>query len=199
MRVIYNKRVGVAAFGRQAFAALLCLSLFVWSTTPAATHAPTVFETIQDHLAMAADHGHSQGFQEDLYWAMHGHSHDVADHYHSQALLALGNLGAYRNWFGFQPNTKAATLIFGLFHGTGLASKIIEYDISQDGLLWNLLAFNLGVELGQILALFAILVVMGYWRRSARFMGQAVVANVIMVGLGIWLTIIQINGFLAVA
>ena len=190
---------GVAAFGRQAFAALLCLSLFVWSTTPAATHAPTVFETIQDHLAMAADHGHSQGFQEDLYWAMHGHSHDVADHYHSQALLALGNLGAYRNWFGFQPNTKAATLIFGLFHGTGLASKIIEYDISQDGLLWNLLAFNLGVELGQILALFAILVVMGYWRRSARFMGQAVVANVIMVALGIWLTIIQINGFLAAA
>ena len=82
---------GVAAFGRQAFAALLCLSLFVWSTTPAATHAPTVFETIQDHLAMAADHGHSHGFQEDLYWAMHGHSHDVADHDHSQALLALGN------------------------------------------------------------------------------------------------------------
>ena len=112
---------------------------------------------------------------------------------------ALDNLGAYRKWFGFQPNTKAATLIFGLFHGTGLASKIIEYDISQDGLLWNLLAFNLGVELGQILALFAILVVMGYWRRSARFMGQAVVANVIMVGLGIWLTIIQINGFLAAA
>ena len=199
MRVIYNKRVGVAAFGRQAFAALLCLSLFVWSTTPAATHAPTVFETIQDHLVMAADHGHSHGFQEDLYWAMRGHSHDVADHYHSQALLALGNLGAYRNWFGFQPNTKAATLIFGLFHGTGLASKIIEYDISQDGLLWNLLAFNLSVELGQILALFAILVVMGYWRRSARFMGQAVLANVIMVALGIWLTIIQINGFLAAA
>ena len=40
---------------------------------------------------------------------------------------------------------------------------------------------------------------MGYWRRSERFMSQAVVANVIMVGLGIWLTIIQINGFLAAA
>ena len=112
---------------------------------------------------------------------------------------ALDNLGAYRKWFGFQPNTKAATLIFGLFHGTGLASKIIEYDISEDGLLWNLLAFNVGVEVGQILALFAILVVMGYWRRSKRFMSQAVVANVIMVGLGIWLTIIQINGFLTAA
>jgi len=112
---------------------------------------------------------------------------------------ALDNLGAYREWFGFQPNTKAATLIFGLFHGTGLASKIIEYDISEDGLLWNLLAFNVGVEFGQILALFAILVVMGYWRRSARFMSQAVVANVIMAGLGIWLTVYQINGFLTAA
>jgi len=112
---------------------------------------------------------------------------------------ALDNLGAYRKWFGIQPNTKAATLIFGLFHGTGLASKIIEYDISDDGLLWNLLAFNAGVEVGQILALFVILIVMGYWRRSERFMSQAVVANVIMVGLGLWLTVYQINGFLAAA
>ena len=112
---------------------------------------------------------------------------------------ALDNLGAYRKWFGVQPNTKAATLIFGLFHGTGLASKIIEYDISDEGLLWNLLAFNVGVEVGQILALFVILIVMGYWRRSERFMSQAVVANVIMVGLGLWLTIIQINGYLTAA
>jgi len=112
---------------------------------------------------------------------------------------ALDNLGAYQKWFGIQPNTKAATLIFGLFHGTGLASKIIEYDISDDGLLWNLLAFNVGVEVGQILALFVILIVMGYWRRSERFMSQAVVANVIMVGLGLWLTVYQINGFLAAA
>jgi hypothetical protein len=112
---------------------------------------------------------------------------------------ALDNLGAYHAWFGVQPNTKAATLIFGLFHGAGLASKIIEYDISDDGLLWNLLAFNVGVEVGQILALFVILIVMGYWRRSERFMSQAVVANVIMVGLGLWLTVYQINGFLLAA
>lgn len=78
-------------FGRHAFAALLCLSLVVWSVMPAATHAPTVFETIQDHLEMIADHGHSHGFEEDLYWAMHGHSHETADHDHSQALLEFGD------------------------------------------------------------------------------------------------------------
>lgn len=91
----------LATIGRRVFAALLCLSLVVWSVMPSATHAPAVFETIQDHLEMIADHGHSHGFEEDLYWAMHGHSHDVADHDHSQALLALGDrshpISAYRD------------------------------------------------------------------------------------------------------
>ena len=110
---------------------------------------------------------------------------------------ALDNLGAYQKWFGFQPNTKAATLIFGLFHGTGLASKILEYEIAEDGLLANLLAFNVGVEVGQLLALSVILIVMGYWRRSSNFMRQATVANIIMAFLGVLLTYLQIAGYIA--
>ncbi|MEO0771860.1 MAG: HupE/UreJ family protein [Pseudomonadota bacterium] len=110
---------------------------------------------------------------------------------------ALDNLGAFQKWFGFQPNTKAATLIFGLFHGTGLATKIIEYEIADDGLLANLLAFNVGVEVGQLLALFIILIIMGYWRRSSNFMAQATYANWIMVFLGIMLTYVQVAGYLA--
>ena len=110
---------------------------------------------------------------------------------------ALDNLGAFQKWLGFQPNTKAATLIFGLFHGTGLATKILEYEIAEDGLLANLLAFNVGVEVGQLLALFVILIVMGYWRRSPNFMQQATYANWIMVGLGIMLTYVQVAGYLA--
>ena len=110
---------------------------------------------------------------------------------------ALDNLGAFQRWFGFQPNTMAATLVFGLFHGTGLASKILEYRIDPDGLLANLLAFNVGVEVGQILALFVILIVMGYWRRSPRFLRQATYANLVMVGLGLLLTTQQVAGFIA--
>ncbi|RZV42716.1 MAG: HupE/UreJ family protein, partial [Acidimicrobiales bacterium] len=72
---------------------------------------------------------------------------------------ALDNIGAYQSWFGVQPNTKAATLIFGFFHGFGLASKVIDYEVSPDGLLPNLLAFNVGVEIGQLLALALILIV----------------------------------------
>lgn len=80
----------LATFVRQAFAVLLCLSLMVWSVMPTMSHTPTVVETIQDHLEMIADHGHSHGFKEDLYWAMHGHSHDVADHDHNQPFFASG-------------------------------------------------------------------------------------------------------------
>jgi len=108
---------------------------------------------------------------------------------------ALDNLGAFQRWFGFQPNTKVATLIFGLLHGFGLASKIIEYDISKDGLVPNLLAFNVGVEIGQLLALAAILLVMRYWRASASFVRQAYAANVLMMVAGFTLMGFQIAGF----
>ena len=77
---------------------------------------------------------------------------------------ALDNMDAYQSWFGFQPNTKIATLIFGLFHGFGLATKILDYKMSPEGLIPNLLAFNVGVELGQIMGLAIILIIMGYWR-----------------------------------
>ncbi|KIN72714.1 hypothetical protein Z949_1893 [Sulfitobacter guttiformis KCTC 32187] len=110
---------------------------------------------------------------------------------------AFDNLGMFQKWLGFQPNTKAATLLFGLFHGTGLASKILDYRLSEDGLLANLLAFNVGVEVGQLLALFVILIVMGYWRRNPNFMRQALIANIIMVFLGVLLTYQQIAGYIA--
>jgi len=74
-------------FVTRVFALLTCAALVVWSVMPSFTHAPTVFETIQDHLEMVENHGHSHGFEEDLYWAMHGHSHEVADHDHNQAFL----------------------------------------------------------------------------------------------------------------
>jgi hypothetical protein len=108
---------------------------------------------------------------------------------------ALDNLGAYQRWFGFQPNTKAATLIFGFFHGFGLSTKIIEYDISPDGLVPNLLAFNVGVEIGQLIALAMILIVMSFWRKTDGFFRHAYTANVAMMGAGFLLIGYQITGY----
>ncbi|MDZ4395014.1 HupE/UreJ family protein [Cypionkella sp.] len=107
---------------------------------------------------------------------------------------ALDNLGAFQKWFGFQPNTKVATLIFGFLHGFGLSSKILDYNISPDGLLANLLAFNVGVEVGQLVALAAILMVMNRWRAIPAFGRQAYTVNVIMMGLGFYLMGFQLIG-----
>ena len=108
---------------------------------------------------------------------------------------ALDNLGAYRRFFGFQPSTRAATLIFGFFHGFGLATKILEFEIAPDGLLPNLVAFNLGVEIGQLLALGAILIAMSYWRRSPGFLRHAYTANVALMTAGFVLVGYQLAGY----
>ncbi len=109
---------------------------------------------------------------------------------------ALDNLGAFQRWFGFQPNTKMATLIFGFFHGFGLATKIKEFEISPDGLFVNLIAFNVGVEIGQLLALSAILIIMSYWRQTASFFRHAYTANVVMMSAGFLLMSYQICGYI---
>lgn len=108
---------------------------------------------------------------------------------------ALDNLGAFQRWLGFQPNTRLATLIFGFFHGLGLATKVLEYDIAEDGLIPNLLAFNVGVELGQLIALAGILIAMSYWRKTSGFMRHAYSANVLMMTAGWLLVGYQLTGY----
>jgi hypothetical protein len=108
---------------------------------------------------------------------------------------ALDNLGAFQRWLGFQPNTKLATLIFGFFHGLGLATKILEYDIAEDGLVPNLLAFNVGVEIGQLIALAIILIGMSYWRKTSGFLRHAYTANVLMMTAGWILVGYQLTGY----
>jgi hypothetical protein len=109
---------------------------------------------------------------------------------------ALDNLGAFRTWFGYQPNTKAAVLIFGLFHGFGLATKLQDFTLSEDGLVANILAFNVGVEIGQLLALTAILLFMNAWRRNDSFYRHAFAANVVLMTSGFLLMGYQTSGYL---
>ncbi len=111
---------------------------------------------------------------------------------------ALDNMGAYQRWFGFQPSTKIATMVFGLIHGFGLATKILDYEVSSDGLLPNLVAFNVGVELGQLLALSVILIAMGFWRRSVSFMRHAYAAQVVLMTCGFLLIGYQTIGFFVI-
>lgn len=108
---------------------------------------------------------------------------------------ALDNMRAYERWFGVRPNTKAAVLIFGFFHGFGLATKLQEFSLSQDGLIPNLIAFNVGVEIGQMLALGAILIAMGYWRWTSSFRRHAFTANAVLMTAGFILFGYQLAGY----
>ena len=108
---------------------------------------------------------------------------------------ALDNIGAFRIWFGVDPDARIATLGFGLVHGFGLATKILDYEVSPEGLVPNLVAFNVGVELGQLLALSAILIAMNHWRRTSSFSRHAFSANVTIMTAGFVLAGYQLAGY----
>ncbi len=108
---------------------------------------------------------------------------------------AFDNMDGFRRFLGFQPNTKIAVLVFGLFHGFGLATTLQETAISQDGLLTNMLSFNVGVEIGQILALMGVLIALSFWRTREGFLKHAFVTNGLLMAGGFMLMGYQIVGF----
>ncbi|MEK6975809.1 MAG: HupE/UreJ family protein [Candidatus Thermoplasmatota archaeon] len=105
------------------------------------------------------------------------------------------NLGGFQRVLGFQPNTKAAVLGFGLVHGFGLATKVQELTVSRDGLVGNILAFNVGVEVGQVLALGGIIILLDYWRRHPSYLDHAFLTNVLLMAGGFILVGSQLTGY----
>jgi hypothetical protein len=113
----------------------------------------------------------------------------------SVAYKAFENMGGFDRVLGFRPNTRAAVMIFGLFHGFGLATKLQEFTVSQNGLVTNIISFNLGVEIGQILALTAVLIGISYWRRHPGFLRHSFAANTVLMTGGFILTGYQLAGY----
>lgn len=110
---------------------------------------------------------------------------------------AFDNIGGFQRFFGFEPNTKAAVLIFGLFHGFGLATKLQELDLARNGLVTNIISFNVGVEIGQVLALTAVLLVLSWWRTRSGFLRYAFVTNTALMAVGFVLAGYQVAGYFA--
>jgi hypothetical protein len=109
---------------------------------------------------------------------------------------AFENLGGFRA-LGFEPNTKGAVLFFGFFHGLGLATKLQDLALSHDGLVTNMVSFNVGVEIGQLLALSLILIAFNVWRRSGGFFRHAFASNVVLMAAGFVLAGYQLTGYLS--
>ena len=107
----------------------------------------------------------------------------------------LDNLGGFKKIFGKQPNTKGAVLIFGLFHGFGLATKLQEFEFDKEGLFVNLLGFNLGVEIGQFLALGFVLLIISFWRQYSSYIKFSKLTNVFLMAAGFLLLGYQLTGY----
>ncbi len=109
---------------------------------------------------------------------------------------AFDNLGGFKRLFGLQPNNKLAVSIFGLCHGFGLATKLQDFALPKANLWKNLLAFNVGVEIGQFLALFFIVILLGFWRRKPSFYQFATVTNTVLMASGLVLFGYQLTGYI---
>jgi hypothetical protein len=108
---------------------------------------------------------------------------------------AFDNLGGFRKILGFQPNNKIAVAVFGLFHGFGLATKLQDFALPKEHLWKNLLAFNAGVEVGQFVALFFILIALAFWRKSPSFFTFATATNTLLMTGGLILFGYQLTGY----
>jgi hypothetical protein len=108
---------------------------------------------------------------------------------------AFDNMDGFKRVFGFQPDTRIAVLLFGLFHGFGLATKLQEFTLSPNGLLANIVSFNVGVEIGQGLALTAVFIALSYWRTRPGFLRHAFATNTLLMVGGFLLVGYQLTGY----
>jgi HupE / UreJ protein len=108
---------------------------------------------------------------------------------------AFDNLGGFKRLLGFVPNNKIAVAVFGLFHGFGLATKLQDFALPKTNLWKNLLAFNVGVEIGQFVALFFIVLALAFWRRSSSFYSFSTATNTLLMAGGLILFGYQLTGY----
>ena len=108
---------------------------------------------------------------------------------------AFENMDGFKRFLGWQPNTRVAVLIFGLFHGFGLATKLQEFELSPNGLVANIVSFNVGVEIGQGLALAGILIALTWWRARQGFLQHAFATNAVVMACGFLLVGFQLSGY----
>ena len=112
----------------------------------------------------------------------------------SVAYKAFENMGGFDR-LGLRLDTRAAVMIFGLFHGFGLATKLQEFTLSQNGLVANIVSFNVGVEIGQMLALTAVLIAISFWRTRPGFLRHSFAANTVLMTVGFMLVGYQLAGY----
>jgi len=129
--------------------------------------------------------------------------HIKANYYLVDAVIALtvcykafDNLDGFKKYIGVaSPNLLGAVTLFGLIHGFGLSTRLQQLPLGQEGLVLRILSFNLGVEVGQIVALSGMWVLLASWRKTASFTKFSKVANAALMAAGVLLLLMQLHGY----
>ena len=126
-----------------------------------------------------------------------------ANYYLVDAIIALTVCyKAFENLDGFKKhlNIKPPSLMwmvfgFGLIHGFGLSTRLQSLPMNEDGLVMNIIGFNIGVELGQIAALALMLVILSFWHKSESFKKFSQISNSLLLILGTLLFLMQMHNY----
>ena len=129
----------------------------------------------------------------------------TANYYLIDAVIAFSviykgfeNLGGFKKWLSIKPpNLILMVFLFGLIHGFGLSTRLQQINLGDHNLIYSILSFNIGVELGQVAALaivFPLLVLV----RGKFFDKISNVSNWGLIIAGIFLLIYQLNGYFKV-
>ncbi len=106
------------------------------------------------------------------------------------------NLDGFKRYFGVgSPNLMYMVLGFGLIHGFGLSTRLQQLPMGEGSIVMKILAFNVGVELGQIAALTVMLALLVGWRKTASFKRFSVMANTLLIIIGGMLFLHQLHGY----
>ncbi len=109
---------------------------------------------------------------------------------------AFDNLDGFKKHLGMaSPNLVGAVFIFGLIHGFGLSTRLQQLPLGHDGLVLRILSFNVGVEVGQVLALGIMWILLAQWRKTPSFARLGRVCNMALLFAGLLLLLMQLHSY----
>ena len=127
----------------------------------------------------------------------------TANYYLIDAVIALSvcyigfeNNGGFKKYFEKSPNLLLAVFLFGFIHGFGLSTRLQQLPLGDDGLIWRILSFNVGIELGQVGALCVMVALLFKFRRTPSFLKISSVSNSGLIVAGAFLFMMQMHGYL---
>jgi len=141
--------------------------------------------------------GHSITLIFATYWGIKADEH-LIDAVIALSVLYKGfeNLGGFEKLFNSKyPNLLMMVFIFGLIHGFGLSTRLQSFDLGAGQFLAKIISFNIGVELGQILALIPIVFIITKWKSLKSYDAFYKAVNYYLIIAGIFLFLFQMYGF----